>query len=111
MVCFFQSHQLTSNEFFNSDPIEGSENSQYAKSFQSFLYQCGFHLLDITPCADGRLAHAISYALRIPFSSVRRRSHAGALFDIEKQLIVGLKLNIVDIESQLRILQLSQPDI
>ena len=82
--CVFQSHQLTSNEFFNSDPIEGSENSQYAKSFQSFLYQCGFHLLDITPCADGRLAHAISYALRIPFSSVRRRSHAGALFDIEK---------------------------
>ena len=82
--CVFQSHQLTSNEFFDSDPIEGSENSQYAKSFQSFLYQCGFHLLDITPCADGRLAHAISYALRIPFSSVRRRSHAGALFDIEK---------------------------
>ena len=29
--CVFQSHQLTSNEFFNSDPIEGSENSQYAK--------------------------------------------------------------------------------
>ena len=82
--CVFQSHQLTSNEFFNSDPLDGSENSQSAKSFQSFLYECGFHLLDITPCADGRLAHAISYALRIPFSSVRRRSHAGALFDIEK---------------------------
>ena len=82
--CVFQSHQLTSNEFFNSDPLEGSGNGQNAKSFQSFLYQCGFHLLDITPCADGRLAHAISYALRIPFSSVRRRSHAGALFDIEK---------------------------
>ena len=30
------------------------------------------------------MAHAISFALRIPFSSVRRRSHAGALFDIEK---------------------------
>ena len=29
------------------------------------------------------MAHSISYALRIPFSSVRRRSHAGALFDIE----------------------------
>ena len=82
--CVFQSHQLTSNEFFNSDPLEGSLNSQDAKAFQAFLYDCGFHLLDITPCADGRLAHAISFALRIPFSSVRRRSHAGALFDIEK---------------------------
>jgi len=82
--CVFQSHQLTSNEFFNSDPLEGSENSKNAKSFQTFLYECGFHLLDITPCADGRLAHAISFALRIPFSSVRRRSHAGALFSIEK---------------------------
>ena len=82
--CVFQSHQLTSNEFFNSDPLEGSENSKAAKSFQTFLYDCGFHLLDITPCADGRLAHAISFALRIPFSSVRRRSHAGALFNIEK---------------------------
>ncbi len=82
--CVFQSHQLTSDDFFNSDPLNGSENSQEAKSFQAFLYDCGFHLLDITPCADGRLAHAISFALRIPFSSVRRRSHAGALFDIEK---------------------------
>jgi len=40
-------------------------------------------MLDITPCADGRLAHAIAYALRLPFASVRRRSHAGALFDVE----------------------------
>jgi len=82
--CVFQSHQLTSNEFFNSDPLNGSKHSQDSESFQAFIYDCGFHLLDITPCADGRLAHAISFALRIPFSSVRRRSHAGALFDIEK---------------------------
>ncbi len=82
--CVFRSHQLISDEFFNSDPLDGSADSHSSKSFQSFLYKCGFHLLDITPCADGRLAHAISYALRIPFSSVRRRSHAGALFSIEK---------------------------
>ncbi len=82
--CVFYSHQESSDEFFNSDPLNGSSDSSSAKSFQSFLAECGFHLLDITPCADGRLAHAISYALRIPFSSVRRRSHAGALFDIEK---------------------------
>ena len=47
------------------------------------MNECGFHLLDVTPCADGRLAHSISYVLRIPFSAVRRRSHAGAMFDVE----------------------------
>tara|TARA_B100001250_G_scaffold410121_1_gene435913 strand:- start:229 stop:1758 length:1530 start_codon:yes stop_codon:yes gene_type:complete len=79
----FQAHQQTSNQFFNTDPLDGSEDSVDAKAFQKFLYKCGFHLLDVSPCADGRLAHSIAYTLRIPFSSVRRRSHAGAMFDVE----------------------------
>ena len=81
--CVFKAHQISSNQFFDSDPLSGSEDSNEAKSFESFLAECGFHLLDVTPCADGRLAHSIAYALRIPFSAVRRRSHAGALFDVE----------------------------
>ncbi len=82
--CVFQSHQKTSDQFFYSDPLNGSDESKDASEFQLFLEDCGFHLLDITPCADGRLAHSIAYVLRIPFSAVRRRSHAGALFDVEK---------------------------
>jgi len=58
-------------------------SSAPAEAFNRFLLECGFHLLDVTPCADGRLAHAIAYTLRIPFSSVRRRAHAGAMFDVE----------------------------
>ncbi len=81
--CVFQAHQQASDYFFNSDPLNGSKESSAAKSFQSFLVDCGFHLLDLTPCSDGRLAHSVAYALRIPFSAVRRRSHAGALFDVE----------------------------
>ena len=81
--CVFQTQKQSSDEFFASDPLKGSAQSSQAKNFQDFLSECGFHLLDITPCADGRLAHSIAYALRIPFSAVRRRSHAGALFDIE----------------------------
>lgn len=81
--CVFQSHQKASEDFFNSDPLRGGGESSEALAFQSFLTECGFHLLDVTPCADGRLAHSIAYALRIPFSSVRRRSHAGALFDVQ----------------------------
>jgi len=61
----------------------GGSGSFAAKEFEKFLLDCGIHLLDITPCSDGRLAHSIAYVMRIPFSSVRRRSHAGALFDIE----------------------------
>ncbi len=82
--CVFQAHQQTSDQFFELDPLQGGVESRKARDFQSFLEGCGFHLLDITPCSDGRLAHTIAYALRIPFSAVRRRSHAGALFDIEK---------------------------
>jgi carboxysome shell carbonic anhydrase len=81
--CLFEAYEQTSASFFSEDPLGGRPGGEASRSFDPFLLSCGFHLLDITPCADGRLAHAIAYALRIPFSSVRRRSHAGALFDVE----------------------------
>ena len=81
--CLFETYEQTSASFFEDDPLGGKPGSAAGVDFDAFLLSCGFHLLDITPCADGRLAHAIAYALRIPFSSVRRRSHAGALFDVE----------------------------
>ncbi|BBL86644.1 Carboxysome shell polypeptide (chromatophore) [Paulinella micropora] len=79
----FEAYQQISNDFFRCDPLVGASGSMRAKFFEAFLLECGFHLLDITPCADGRLAHTVAYALRLPFSAVRRRSHAGALFDVE----------------------------
>ena len=81
--CVFEAYEQTSLAFFNDDPLAAQAGSADAEDFNAFLLECGFHLLDITPCADGRLAHAIAYALRLPFSSVRRRSHAGAMFDVE----------------------------
>ena len=81
--CVFESHRVFSDSFFQNDPLAASSGSEAANIFEHFLLDCGFHLLDVTPCADGRLAHSIAYALRIPFSSVRRRSHAGAMFDVE----------------------------
>ena len=81
--CVFEAYEQTSLGFFNDDPLASQAGSSAAEDFESFLLDCGFHLLDVTPCADGRLAHAIAYALRLPFSSVRRRSHAGAMFDVE----------------------------
>jgi carboxysome shell carbonic anhydrase len=77
--CVFETYRRVSDEFFADDPLGGRDGS----AFQDFLQQCGFHLMDITPCADGRLAHAISYVLRLPYGAVRRKSYAGSLFDIE----------------------------
>ncbi|MFM8277267.1 MAG: carboxysome shell carbonic anhydrase [Cyanobium sp.] len=81
--CVFEAYEQASRIFFDADPLAGAPDDPDAKAFEAFLLDCGFHLLDITPCADGRLAHAIAYALRLPVSSVRRRPHAGAMFDVE----------------------------
>jgi len=81
--CVFETYGQVSESFFRDDPLDCRDGTPAAEAFNAFLLECGFHLLDVTPCADGRLAHTISYALRLPFSSVRRRPHAGAMFDVE----------------------------
>lgn len=85
--CVFETYKRTSEAFFTNNPLGGEEDT----AFDAFVQDCGFHLLDVTPCADGRLAHAISYALRLPFSSVRRRPYAGALFDVERTVTRWIK--------------------
>lgn len=45
----------------------------------------GFHAIDITPCADGRLSGVVDYILRVPPTVVvSRKSFAGSMFDIEE---------------------------
>ncbi len=51
---------------------------------EALIRRWGFHAVDIAPCADGRLSGVVDFILRIPPSVIAgRRSHAGALFDIE----------------------------
>ena len=55
-----------------------------AESMQRFFIECGFHEIDISPCADGRLKGLLPFVLRLPHQAVRRRkSYAGAMFDVE----------------------------
>lgn len=55
-----------------------------AEAMQRFFVECGFHELDISPCADGRLKGLLQFVLRLPHQAVRRRkSYAGAMFDVE----------------------------
>lgn len=80
--CVFETFRRMSDEFFTIRPLAGAHDGE----FQDFLEQCGFHSLDISPCSDGRLAHVIRYVLRLPYRAVRRKSYAGAMFDVEDSL-------------------------
>lgn len=85
--CVFKTYQRFANEFYLEKPLARIED----EDFQGFIESCGFHALDISPCADGRLAHMIRYVLRLPIKSVRRKSYAGAMFDIEDSLHKWIK--------------------
>ena len=80
--CVFETYHRFCDEVFTRDPLGGNGDA----AFQSLLEQCGFHTMDVSPCADGRMAHVIRYVLRLPYKAVRRRSYAGAMFDIENSL-------------------------
>lgn len=54
---------------------------------EALIRKWGFHAIDITPCADGRLSGVVDYILRIPPAVVaNRKSFAGAMFDIEESM-------------------------
>jgi carboxysome shell carbonic anhydrase len=79
--CVFETYRRYCDDFFSRDPLADD-----AGGFSEFLQGCGFHTLDISPCADGRVAHVIRYVLRLPQDQVRRKSYAGATFDIEDSI-------------------------
>ncbi len=57
------------------------------ESAEELIQRFGFHAIDITPCADGRLSGVIDHILRVPPAVVAfRKSYAGALFDVEESL-------------------------
>lgn len=50
----------------------------------AFLRACGYHTLDISPCADGRLQGLLPFVLRlVPDEAVYVKAYAGAMFDVE----------------------------
>ena len=53
----------------------------------TLIRQWGFHAIDVSPCADGRLSGLMDHILRIPPSVVAfRESYAGALFNLTEGL-------------------------
>ena len=50
----------------------------------AFIQSCGYHTVDISPCADGRLQGLLPYVFRMASSdAVFVKAYAGALFDVE----------------------------
>ncbi|MCB1875001.1 MAG: carboxysome shell carbonic anhydrase [Chromatiales bacterium] len=88
--CVFATYRDYCDDFYSNDPLATGHEAQ----FQGFLQDCGFHTLDISPCADGRLAHVIRYVLRLPQQEVRRKSYAGALFDVENSLAKWIEVEM-----------------
>ncbi len=80
--CVFKTYHRFTDEFYTQSPLAHKDESQ----FDEFIQSCGFHTVDISPCADGRLAHVIRYVLRLPHRNVRRKSYAGAMFDIDNSV-------------------------
>lgn len=88
----FETYHRFCDDVFTHDPL-GQNNDK--ESFKAFIQECGFHMVDVSPCADGRLAHVIRYVLRMPYKEVRRRSYAGAMFDIEDSLEKWVKTELL----------------
>ncbi|MBK1644616.1 carboxysome shell carbonic anhydrase [Thiocapsa imhoffii] len=86
----FETYRRMADEFFLNDPLCGRDT----EGFDQMIQDCGFHLFDVTPCADGRLAHAVSYVLRLPFAAVRRKSYAGSLFDVENTVAKWVEVEL-----------------
>jgi carboxysome shell carbonic anhydrase len=84
--CVFETYRRFADDFFSTDPLGNMAEATAEGEFQALLQDCGFHILDVSPCADGRLAHVIRYVLRLPYRAVRRKSYAGAMFDIEDSI-------------------------
>lgn len=89
--CVFQTYRHCCDEFFRANPLSSSDT----ESFDEFLRDCGFHTLDISPCADGRLAHLVRYILRLPPRAVRRKSYAGAMFDVEDSIQKWIEIELM----------------
>lgn len=71
----------------NRDFDRNAANLDEGEPADEVIRKWGFHAIDITPCADGRLSGVVDYILRIPPVVVTsRKSFAGSLFDIEESV-------------------------
>lgn len=78
--CVFKTFKRTVDAFCES---HDRRQESVDRALTMFM-DCGYHEVDISPCADGRLKGLVQYILRLPLDAVRsRKAFAGAMFDVE----------------------------
>ncbi len=79
----FQTFRQLANRNFDRSYADLSEG----EPADEVIRKWGFHAIDITPCADGRLSGVVDYILRVPPAVVvHRKSFAGSMFDVEESM-------------------------
>ncbi len=49
-----------------------------------FIHSCGYHTVDVSPCADGRLQGLLPFIFRMaPSDNIFVKAYAGVMFDVE----------------------------
>jgi carboxysome shell carbonic anhydrase len=81
--CVLETFRRLVEQGFDRDLARYSEG----ESVDVLIQRWGFHAIDISPCADGRLSGVVDYILRAPPSVVTsRKSYAGAMFDLDESI-------------------------
>lgn len=81
--CIFRSFKICVDEV-ESDQAPWRERMTLDAAF---LASCGYHTLDVSPCADGRLQGLLPFVLRLaPNENVAVKAYAGAMFDVESDV-------------------------
>lgn len=53
-----------------------------------FIRACGYHSVDVSPCADGRLQGLLPFVFRVaPDAPVSVKAYAGVMFDVEDDVV------------------------
>lgn len=81
--CVYQTFRKLADRDFD----RGHADLDEGEPADALIRKWGFHAIDITPCADGRLSGVADYILRVPPAVVAsRKSFAGGMFDIEESV-------------------------
>ncbi|MDA8364517.1 MAG: carboxysome shell carbonic anhydrase [Gammaproteobacteria bacterium] len=81
--CVFQTFRRLADRNFDRSHADLSDG----EPADEVIRKWGFHAIDITPCADGRLSGVVDYILRVPPAVVvHRKSFAGSMFDVEESM-------------------------
>lgn len=81
--CAFHTFRQLAERDFQRDAFSDHDG----EPIDELIRRWGFHAIDISPCADGRLSGVADYILRVPPAVISsRKSFAGAMFDVEESL-------------------------